>query len=68
MDRTKLLLIPCSGDETLQLAKNIESILRNDYGLEPESLDCLRRRDVPKDTQKTHTHPLVSDYFPDMEV
>ncbi|MFH0701450.1 MAG: hypothetical protein V2A62_03360 [Candidatus Woesearchaeota archaeon] len=68
MNRTKLLLVPCSGAETLQLAKDIESILRNDYGLDSEILESLRRSEVPKDSQKTHTHPLVSDYFPDLEV
>ena len=31
--KTKLLLIPCSGMETLDLTKEIYSILKSDYNL-----------------------------------
>ncbi|MEK6846497.1 MAG: phosphoribosyltransferase family protein [Nanoarchaeota archaeon] len=68
LNRTKMLLVPCSGEETLELSRDIEKILHQDYGLEVESLESIRRCQVGKDTPKDHLHPLVSDYFPDVEV
>ena len=68
LNRTKMLLVPCSGEETLELSRDIEKILHQDYGLEVESLESIRRGQVGKDTPKDHLHPLVSDYFPDVEV
>ncbi len=68
--QTKLLLIPCSGEETRQLAHDIARILREDYSLENqvELLDSHRRKEIDKDIPKAHQHPLVGDYFADREV
>ncbi|PIN74901.1 hypothetical protein COV17_04500 [Candidatus Woesearchaeota archaeon CG10_big_fil_rev_8_21_14_0_10_36_11] len=68
--QTKLLLVPCSGHETTELATEIFTILRRDYRLEDqvELLAPSRRKDVPKGTLKDHKHPLVSDFFADAEV
>jgi len=68
--RTKLLLIPCSGEETLDLTKDIYKILRNDYNLgdQVEYLGSNRQSEIPKGTPKDHQHSLVGDYFPDKEV
>jgi phosphoribosylpyrophosphate synthetase len=63
----KMLLMPCSGEETADLAAKIHQILINDYGLETDILPSLRRKEVASDTLKDHLHPLVSDYFVDME-
>lgn len=71
VSQTKLLLIACSGEETTQLAKDIHTALRQDYGLEEQVERLLisqRRADVDKDIPKAHRHPLVADYFPDGEV
>ena len=67
--KTKLLIIPCSGEKTIELAKNVTRILREDYDLEDkvEMLTSLRRSQVEKGTPKNHQHELVSDYFPDVE-
>ena len=69
MIQTKLLLIPVSGGETVQLAQRIHDILRADYGMENqvEILESRRRSEIDKDVTKAHRHPLVSDYFPDGE-
>lgn len=69
MIQTKLLLIPCSGNETAQLTQRIHDILRADYGMENqvEILESRRRSEIDKDMVKAHRHPLVSDYFPDGE-
>jgi phosphoribosylpyrophosphate synthetase len=66
----KLLLVPCSGDETLTLAERIFQILREDYGLQQgvEILKSSRRSEVNRDTIKDNRHPLVSDLFGDQEV
>lgn len=66
---TKLLLIPCSGEETTKLAKDIFHILHHDFGLEErvELLDSKHRSDVPKGMIKDYRHPLVADHFADME-
>ncbi|MBI2662444.1 ribose-phosphate pyrophosphokinase [Candidatus Woesearchaeota archaeon] len=68
--KTKLLIIPCSGKETSKLAKDIFDILKSDYGLEDqvELLDSSRRSQIPPGTLKDNRHPLVTDFFPDMEV
>jgi phosphoribosylpyrophosphate synthetase len=68
--RTKLLLIPCSGLETLDLTKDIYKILRNDYSLgdQVEYLGSNRQSEIPKGTPKDHQHSLVDDYFPDKEI
>lgn len=68
--KTKLLIIPCSGKETSKLAKDIFDILKSDYGLEDqvELLDSSRRNQISAGTSKDNRHPLVTDYFPDMEV
>jgi len=67
--KNKMLIIPCSGEETTKLAKDIFSILRQYHGLEGqvEFLDCLRRSDVPIEMPKNHLHDLVTDYFADAE-
>ena len=69
MIQTKLLLIPCSGNETASLTQKIHDILRADYGMENqvEILESRRRSEIDKDMAKAHQHPLVSDYFPDGE-
>ena len=66
---TRLLLIPCSGEDTAKLTDNIYTILRRDYGLENqvERLPSIKRKSVKKDVQKNNLHPLVGDYFPDAE-
>lgn len=66
---TKLLLIPCSGEETAKLAEELYKKLREDYGLENqvELLLSQRRREIPKEIPKEYRHPLVGDYFPDYE-
>ena len=68
--QTKLLLIPCSGEETTDLASSIFKILKEDYGLDNqvELLSSQRRKDIDKDMPKVHRHPLVADYFADGEV
>ena len=68
--QTKLLLIPCSGDETEKLTTKIHDVLQRDFGLENqvELLHSQLRNKVPPDTPKAHRHPLVGDYFPDAEV
>ena len=68
--KAKLLLIPCSGDETADLAEKIYSILREEYQLGDvvELLLSNRRREVSKEREKDHRHPLVSDYFEDYEI
>lgn len=68
--QTKLLLVSCSGEETFQLAKKINQILRSDHGLEDqvEILHCKKRSQVPEDMPKAHRHHLVGDYFADGEV
>jgi len=67
--KTKLLIVPCSGEKTAVLAQDITKILREDYGLEDkvELFTSLRRSQVEKGTSKNHQHELVSDYFPDVE-
>ncbi len=67
--KTKLLLVPCSGEKTSDLAKDVTRILRSDYGLHDkvELLTSLRRTEIEKGTPKNHQHELVSDYFPDVE-
>ncbi len=66
----KMLLVACSGEETTQLAKDMQTILRSDYGLDNhvELLLSLRRRELDKGTGKDHRAPLLMDYFSDMEV
>ena len=66
---TKLLIVPCSGEMTTKLAIDITRILKKEYGLEDqvELLTSSRRSKVPKGTPKDHQHPLVGDYFPDVE-
>ncbi len=68
--QTKLLLIPCSGEETQRLAHDIFRILREDYSLESqvELLDSHQRKEIDNDTPKAHRHQLVGDYFADEEV
>ena len=68
--QTKLLLIPCSGEETVTLATKIHDVLRQDYHLEHqvELLYSQLRDKVPKEVPKAHRHPLVGDYFPDAEI
>ena len=67
--KTKLLVVPCSGERTAELANKVTKILRDDYGLEDkvELLTSLRRSGIEKGTPKNHQHELVSDYFPDVE-
>ncbi|PIZ50547.1 hypothetical protein COY27_06720 [Candidatus Woesearchaeota archaeon CG_4_10_14_0_2_um_filter_33_13] len=66
----KLLLIPCSGQETASLTEKIFEILRADYGLQNdiEMLRSSRRSEIGKDSRKDNRHPLVGDYFGDVEV
>lgn len=68
MNQTKLLLLPCSQEETKQLAKDILGILKRDYDLE-DQVEILipKKRNEIKDTPKDHRHPLVSDFFADIE-
>ena len=42
-NQTKLLLVPCSGEETTDLAQEIFKILQKDYGMEQqiEILDSI---------------------------
>ena len=70
VSKTKLLLIPCSGKETSKLAKDMFDILKSDYNLENqvELLDSSRKNQVPVGTLKDNRHPLVTDFFSDMEV
>tara|TARA_Y100000310_G_scaffold242934_1_gene247230 strand:- start:25918 stop:27120 length:1203 start_codon:yes stop_codon:yes gene_type:complete len=67
--KTKLLLIPCSGDETSELAGDIYKILKNDYSLNDnvELLLSSNRSEIPQGTRKDHQHGLVADYFDGME-
>ncbi len=67
--QTKLLIIPCSGEETEKLARDVHDVLRDFHGLENhvEILDSARRRDIPSEMIKDHCHELVSDYFSDAE-
>ncbi len=67
--KTKLLIVPCSGENTTKLAIDVTRILKKEYGLEDqvELLTSQRRKSVPKGTPKDHQHPLVGDYFPDVE-
>ncbi|MFH1682784.1 MAG: hypothetical protein ABIA37_03225 [Candidatus Woesearchaeota archaeon] len=66
---TKLLLLPCSGEETAELAQDIYQILRKDYGLEEqvEILVSNTKNRIEKNTPKDRRHPLVGDFFPDGE-
>jgi len=68
--KNKLLIIPCAGHETAALAKEIFHILKKDYNLDDqvEFLDSSQRKEITSDTKKDHRHPLVTDYFPDLEV
>jgi phosphoribosylpyrophosphate synthetase len=68
--QTKMLLIPCSGEETTQLAENIFLRLKKDYNLEEqvEILTSKRQTEIPNGTLKDHRHELVGDHFPDNEV
>jgi len=62
-------LIPCSGEETTDLARDIHRILRRDYGLE-DQVDILfsrKRASIDPGVLKDHRHPQVSDFFPDIE-
>ncbi len=67
---TKLLIIPCSNQETGQLAKEIYDILQKSYDLGNlvEILTTHRKAEISKDTAKDSRHPSVADYFPDFEV
>ena len=69
-EKTKLLIVPCSGQETADLADDITTILRDDYemGNTVDVLKSMKTEDVDKDKIKGYTHPLVGDYFPDKEV
>lgn len=67
--KTKLLLIPCSQEETLELAQDILQILREGYSLndQVEILTGMKRNEVSQESQKNHKTPLVCDYFGDVE-
>jgi phosphoribosylpyrophosphate synthetase len=66
----KLLVVPCSGGETLELAKGIYSRLLQVHGLgsDVELLEPKSREKIDKSTKKNHLHPPVADFFPDGEV
>ena len=65
----KLLLVPCSGKETAQLARSIYNILRKDYGLDNQvELLLSQQNQETRGRLKNHQHPLALDLFPDMEV
>ena len=68
-NQIKLLLVPCSGGKTTELADQIYIKLQEDYRLEQqvEILHSKRRFEVSKDTAKDHQHPLVIDSFSDIE-
>ena len=68
--KTKLLIIPCSNQDTEQLARDVSEKLQKDYELDNqvELLITHRKAEIAKDTLKDSRHPSVADYFPDYEV
>jgi len=69
VSKAKLLLIPCSGEETAELAKDIADVLRVDLNLgdQVEILFSHIADDIEKGTPKDNRHPLVCDFFADSE-
>lgn len=68
--QAQLLLVPCSGAETLGLADKIHKILRDDYqlGNQVDILHSYNRSSISSGTVKDNRHPLIADFFPDGEV
>ncbi len=68
--QAQLLLIPCSGAETSELAEKIHKILRDDYklGNQVDILHSYKRNSILSGTIKDNRHNLIADFFPDYEV
>ncbi|MBI3033033.1 ribose-phosphate pyrophosphokinase [Candidatus Woesearchaeota archaeon] len=64
----KMLLVACSGDETAELAGNLQRTLQDDYGLEHQvELLLSKSPEEAKGGEKNHRSPLVAGYFADLE-